>query len=75
MYGRGHVWQGDMHGLHAPWQILQDMANERAVCILLECILVSTCGMYNKCSTNLTLFLYMCSKGDSTDSTENRKCQ
>ena len=43
----GHVWQGDMHGRghawHArPWQILRlwHTVNERAVSILLECILV-----------------------------------
>ena len=53
----GHVWQervcmaggmccrgacmaGGMHGMHAP-QILRDMVNERAVRILLECILVT----------------------------------
>ena len=36
----GHVWQGGMHdGGHA-WQILRDTVNERAVRILLECILV-----------------------------------
>ena len=33
--GRGAAWQGG----HA-WQILRDMVNERAVRILLECILV-----------------------------------
>ena len=31
---------GGMHGLHAPRQILRDTVNERAVRILLECILV-----------------------------------
>ena len=49
--GRGHAWQGDMHGrrgMHGRgcawqgcvWQILRDTVNERAVRILLECILV-----------------------------------
>ena len=44
----GHAWQGGMHGRGGPaWQgcmpqqILRDMVNERAVRILLECILVS----------------------------------
>ena len=48
----GHVWQGGVHGRGAcvagghvwhacpPWQILRDTVNERAVYILLECILV-----------------------------------
>ena len=54
MCGRGHAWQGvcmagmygggmcgrgGMCGMHAPL-ILRDTVNERAVCILLECILV-----------------------------------
>ena len=51
--GGGHVWQGGVHGrghMHsrgcawhartAPRQILRDMVNERAVGILLECILI-----------------------------------
>ena len=39
----GCAWQGGMHGRGAcePHYIPQDMVNERAVCILLECILVS----------------------------------
>ena len=54
MHGRGHAWQGHVwHGVvhgsrcawqggwHA-WQILRDTVNERAVRILLECILVTT---------------------------------
>ena len=53
MHGTGeHVWQGGMHGMGAwregvcgmhvppPQQILRDTVNERAVHILLECILV-----------------------------------
>ena len=39
----GCVWQGGMHGwggMHGSGQILRDTANERAVRILLECILV-----------------------------------
>ena len=39
MYSRGHVWQGGMH-LPPPTQILRNTVNERAVRILLECILV-----------------------------------
>ena len=48
--GGGHVWQGAWHGgwctMHTPQQILQlwYMVNERAVRILLECILVWYCG-------------------------------
>ena len=38
MHGRGHVWWGGGHA----WQILRDTVNERAVRILLECILVTT---------------------------------
>ena len=37
MVGEGGAWRG---GMHAPLQILQDMVNEWAVQILLECILV-----------------------------------
>ena len=39
----GGVCGGGMHGRGAcePQHIPQDMVNERAVCILLECILVS----------------------------------
>ena len=38
----GYAWQGGMHGRGwmaggCAWQILQDMVNEWAVCILLEC--------------------------------------
>ena len=40
MCDRGCVWQGGMCGMHTPHQILRDTVNERAVCILLECILV-----------------------------------
>ena len=46
MHGRGacmvggHVWQTGVCVPHAPCQILQDMVNERAVRILLECIAV-----------------------------------
>ena len=31
VHGGGHAWQGGVHG---------DTVNERAVCIILECILV-----------------------------------
>ena len=34
--GGGHAWQGMPH-----WQILRDTVNERAVRILLECVLVT----------------------------------
>ena len=57
MHGGGHVWQGmcvvgGMHGRGAcmvgagehAWQILRDTVNERAVRILLECILVYRCN-------------------------------
>ena len=47
VWQEGHAWQGGhvcqegMHGMHAaPQQILRDMVNERAVRILVECILV-----------------------------------
>ena len=49
VHGRGRVWQGDsmrgrgVHGMHAPptdTTRYGDMVNERAVRILLECILV-----------------------------------
>ena len=36
----GHAWQGGVHGRGCAWQILRDIVNERAVRILLECILV-----------------------------------
>ena len=36
----GGAWQGGMHGRGCVWQILRDTVNERAVRILLECILV-----------------------------------
>ena len=43
MHG-GHAWgacmAGGMHGRGRAWQILRDTVNERAVHILLECILV-----------------------------------
>ena len=41
MCGRGHAWQGARHTCPLPpRQILRDTVNERAVRILLECILV-----------------------------------
>ena len=41
MCGGGHVWQGGVHGMPPPpRQILRDTVNERAVRILLECILI-----------------------------------
>ena len=36
----GCAWQGSVHGMHIPQQILRDTVNEQEVCILLECILV-----------------------------------
>ena len=53
IHGRGHAWQGHacqracmagacMACTH-PWQILRDTVNERAVRILLDCILVYIC--------------------------------
>ena len=48
VHGRGHVWWGACtvggmcgRGACVPQQILQDTVNQRAVRILLECILVS----------------------------------
>ena len=55
VHGGGHAWQGVcmpggmcgrgvMHGGGGHvWQILRDTVNERAVRILLECILILTC--------------------------------
>ena len=45
LHGRGHVWQGACVAggkahVPPPRQILRDTVNERAVRILLECILV-----------------------------------
>ena len=42
VHGRGQAWQEAGHACPPPplWQILRDMVNERAVLILLECILV-----------------------------------
>ena len=40
--GMGYAWQGDMHGMHVPpGRHYKNMVNERAVRILLECILVT----------------------------------
>ena len=39
MHGRRCMWQGG-HTWHTPQQTLRDTVNERAVRILLECILV-----------------------------------
>ena len=41
MHGRAVHGRGHMHMHASPWQIPRDMVNEWAVCILLECILVS----------------------------------
>ena len=45
IHDRGHAWGGCVHGggggACVPQQILRDTVNERAVRILLECILVS----------------------------------
>ena len=40
--GRGVCMAGGMHGMHTNQQVLRDTVNERAVRILLECILVKT---------------------------------
>ena len=37
----GHAWQRGVCGRRRVWQILRDTVNERAIHILLECILVS----------------------------------
>ena len=52
MCGRGHAWQVGMHGTHAPQEILRDTVNERAVRILLECILVVQLFRCSRCSGN-----------------------
>ena len=64
MHCRGHAWQGMcVVGGHAwqgcvyvarmpPCQILRDTVNERAVCILLECILV-----YDLCSSLMAVMI------------------
>ena len=41
MHGRGCAWQGVCVAGGRAWQILRDTVNERAVRILLECILVN----------------------------------
>ena len=41
----GHAWRA-VHGMHTPQQILRDTVNERAVRILLECILLQM-SFYN----------------------------
>ena len=41
MHGRGACMAGGVHGGGCAWQILRDTVNERAVRILLECILVN----------------------------------
>ena len=42
VHGRGCLWQRrSVHGTHTPLQILRNTVNERAVRILLECILVN----------------------------------
>ena len=40
MAGRGHAWPGGVHDLHAPPGQILRLRLERAVHILLECILV-----------------------------------
>ena len=50
---RGHMWQGAcMAHTSPPWQILRDTVNERAVRILLECILVVQLFRCSRCSGN-----------------------
>ena len=71
VHGRGHVWQGacmawGMHGrgmcmargMCMPQQILWYMVNERAVCILLECILV-----FIRSYTNMLMLQTLCIMG------------
>ena len=48
MHGRGHAWRGPCMARGHVWQILRDMVNERAVRILLECILVKDDNTTNK---------------------------
>ena len=43
---------GGRHTQHPPWGIRRDMVNERAVRILLECILVRNTFLTGSCSIN-----------------------
>ena len=47
--GGGHAWQGGVHAMHTPQQILRDTVNERPVRILLECILADVSIPLLKC--------------------------
>ena len=57
----GHAWQGrdvrgrggGMRATHAPRQILRDTVDERALRILLECILVSDANVKTDCVMTL----------------------
>ena len=47
IHGRGHVWRGELAWHAHPRQILRDTVNERAVRILLECIIVNSLSDIN----------------------------
>ena len=51
VHGGGYAWQGAC-ATHAPPKILRDMVNERAVRILLECILVYVICIIDKSGSN-----------------------
>ena len=77
MHGGGHAWQG-VHsgGGHAwqwgnGWQILRDTVNERAVRILLECILVRE-NVHMKFSDHVITIYFSPS---SNTNRETRTCQ
>ena len=55
MAGEGCAWQGGggMRATHAPRQILRDTVDERALRILLECILVSDANVKTDCVMTL----------------------
>ena len=55
MAGEGCAWRGGggMRATHAPRQILRDTVNERALRILLECILVSDANVKTDCVMTL----------------------
>ena len=61
VHGRGHAWRGGcVAGGCVPWQILWDTVNERAVRILLECILVVACQNTTFYETVVTHFEVFC---------------
>ena len=59
MHGRGHVWQRGMHGRGACMaggvRGRRDVLLKRAVCILLECILVKCWNLSVECDPDFAL--------------------